>query len=212
MYSDMSLKSIIPSAARRKILSLLLLGNQERYYVREIERRTGENINSVRRELENLERAGLVASSTVANLKYYSINRNSAIYGELRSIFLKTEGIAEMLSGKMGKHSGLEKAFMFGSFAAGEETGSSDIDLFLVGKVDEKALNRNVREIEMFLGRQVNYVMMSLDEFERRIREKEPFVTRVLGSPTIPLVGEASDASGGDGPKRTGKAVRSEQK
>ena len=212
MYSDMSLKSIIPSAARRKILSLLLLGNQERYYVREVERRTGENINSVRRELENLERAGLVASSAVANLKYYSINRSSAIYGELRTIFLKTEGVAEMLSEKMGKHRGLEKAFMFGSFAAGEETCSSDIDLFLVGKVDEKALNRNVREIEMFLGRQVNYVMMSLDEFERRIREKEPFVTRVLGSPTIPLVGEASDASGGDGPKRTGKAVRSEQR
>ena len=191
----MRLSALMPSATRISILTLLLLGSEGRYYVREIERRTGENINSVRRELANLEEAGLVSPSRVANLKYYSINRNSPIYNELRSIFLKTEGVAALVRDKLVRHGGLSQAFIFGSFAKGDEGPSSDIDLFLVGDVDDRTVARNVKEIEDFLGRQVNYVIMSPKEFERRRSDREPFVTRTLSSPRIPLLGDEGDGS-----------------
>lgn len=190
----MRISAIIPSVARVKVLTLLLLGGEGKYYVREIERRTGENINSVRRELANLEAAGIVTSSRVANLKYFHINRNSPVYAELRSLFLKTEGVAGLVRDKIAGHGGLKDAFIFGSFASGDEGPSSDVDLFLVGDIDDRTVARNMKEVEDFLGRQVNYVVMSAREFEKRLRDKEPFVTRVMSSPRIPLLGEEADA------------------
>jgi predicted nucleotidyltransferase len=190
----MSLKPLMQSRSRIRVLSLLLLGGQERYYVREIERRTGENINSVRRELANLERAGLVNCVPVANLKYYSISRSSPLYHELRSMFLKTEGIAGLVREKLARHGDLNRAFIFGSFATGDEKPSSDIDIFLVGNIDEKTVLRNVKEIEDFLGRQVNYISMSLDEFHNRIKKKDPFVSRILASPMVSLVEESAES------------------
>ena len=190
----MRLNALIPSVARVKVLTLLLLGGEGKYYVREIERRTGENINSVRRELANLEGAGIVLSSRVANLKYFSINRSNPVYSELRSMFLKTEGVAGLVRDRLARHGELKHAFIFGSFASGGEGPSSDVDLFLVGDVDDKTVARNVKEIEDFLGRQVNDVVMSAKEFEKRLRDKEPFVSRVMSSPRIPLLGEEVDA------------------
>ncbi len=208
----MVLTALIRSKARTRILTLLLLGNQEKYYLREIERRTGENINSVRRELANLESAGFVVSSALANLKYFSINRSSSIYPELRSMFLKTEGVAGVVRERLARHGDIESAFIFGSFASGEETVTSDIDLFLVGMIEEKAVIRTVREMEQLLGRQVNFVTMSREEFERRAKTRDPFVSRVLSSPLVPLVGEGLSGPGRNGAKRRTETVQSKRK
>jgi len=206
----MSLKPLMQSRTRIRILTLLLLGREGRYYVREIQRRVGENINAVRRELSNLESAGLAKSEHIANLKYYQINSSSSIYPELRSLFLKTEGVAEVVKEKLAEHGFISKAFIFGSFAVGNVSSSSDIDLFIVGDIDEKIVLRSIREVESFLGREVNYVAMSAKEFEKRVKSGDPFVSRVLNSPVIPLIGEAPDAPRGTSEKRHGKAVRRE--
>jgi DNA-binding transcriptional regulator YhcF (GntR family) len=97
-------------------------------YIREIARTTRENINSIRRELTNLEGIGLLKSERRGNLKYYVVNKKMPIYNELASIILKTEGVAKELRDSLSEI-GVEMAFIYGSFANMKAGVDSDIDV-----------------------------------------------------------------------------------
>ena len=161
-------------------------------YVREIARSTEENINAVRRELANLEGIGLLKSERRGNSKYYVVNKEMAIYNELASIILKTEGVAKELRDSLsGK--GVEMAFIYGSFASGKAGVDSDIDIFIIGEINEEELIINIREVENRLSREINYVMFTTKEFERRKKRSDPFVLNVLKEPKILLIGDLGD-------------------
>lgn len=89
------LELLLPSRVRRKVLALFLINPEERLHIREIERRTDEDFQGVRRELNRLERAGLLRSKRVSNLKFYTLNKDFYLYPELRSIIIKSERAGE---------------------------------------------------------------------------------------------------------------------
>jgi len=89
------LELLLPSRVRRKVLALFLINPEMRLHIREIERRTEEDFQGVRRELNRLERAGLLSSKRVSNLKFYSLNKDFYLYPELRSIIVKSERAGE---------------------------------------------------------------------------------------------------------------------
>lgn len=184
------MEAIIGSKSRVKLLTLFLLNPGKRFYVREVERLTGENINSIRRELQNLEAIGLLKSEREGNLRYYSVDQEMSIYSELRDIFLKTEGAAELLGQGITSLEDIQAAFIYGSFARGEAGPSSDIDIIVIGTVDEDALIMTVRETEKRLKREINYVLLTPEEFRSRKRKKDPFITNVLKEERIMLVGD----------------------
>ena len=146
MYPIMN--ELITSKSRRKILALFLLNADAEFYFREISRRVNERTNVVTRELRKLEDAGLLKSERKGNLRYYHVNKDFPIYHELKSIFIKTEGFASLLSNKLKDMEGIEAAFIYGSFAKGEEKGHSDIDLFIIGDIKPGILNKKVNIIE----------------------------------------------------------------
>lgn len=92
------LEKLFTSKTRVKLLTLFLLNPETKLYVREIARKTGENTNAIRRELQNLNDIGLLLSETKGNLKYYSTNKKMPIYIELTNIVMKTEGVGRTLS------------------------------------------------------------------------------------------------------------------
>ncbi len=186
------LSSIIPSKARRRVMSLFFLHPEKRFYVRQVCRETGLHINSVRRELSNLEEVGLLSSSSEANLKYYEVERRFPIFSELKRIFEKTENLLHELKELLAGFE-IRLAFVYGSFASGEERGSSDIDLVVVGDVPQPDFHRAVRVFEERTGREVSYTIYSGEEFESRIEKSEPFLLRVLDGPKKVLVGEMSE-------------------
>jgi len=187
------MESLIGSKSRVKVLTLFLLNPGKRFYVREVERLTGENINSIRRELRNLEAIGLLKSERAGNLRYYSVNQDFNIYPELRDIFLKTEGAAEILGQGISPLGDIKSAFIYGSYARGEAGPSSDIDIMVIGTVDEDALIMAIREIEKRLKREINYVLLTPEEFHSRKKKKDPFITNVLKEEKIMLAGEESE-------------------
>jgi predicted nucleotidyltransferase len=191
MYTDLmaKLQKLFTSRTRVKLLTLFLMNPGIALYVREIARKTGENINAVRRELANLEGIGLLKSERRGNSKYYSVNQKMPIYGELASIILKTEGVANLLQDTLVEL-GAETAFIYGSFATGNAGADSDIDLFIVGGLNEEELIQAIRDIEKELSREINYALFTAHEFEKRVRSKDPFVSNVLNEPKVMLVGE----------------------
>ncbi len=180
---------IFTSKVRVKILTVFMINPEKEMFVREIERITKENINAVRRELSNLEDIGLLKSKKQGNMKYYSVNKDFPIYEELKSIILKTEGIANFINSNLSQIGEIKLAFIYGSFASGKEDAGSDIDIFLVGKVNEDKIIKEILNLEDELSREINYVLFSEEEFEQRMNDKDTFVTNVLREPKIMIIG-----------------------
>ena len=178
------------SRTRSKILGLFFSHPNEEFYVREVERRIKENINSVRRELNKLMELGILLSYKKGNQRYFRINKNLPIYEELKMIFIKTDGLADELKQVLGKEAGIESAFIYGSWAEGKEKLKSDVDLFIIGEVDENRLISGLNDLEKRLSREINYVIFLSQEVQKRVRANDPFVKNVMEGSKIFLVGD----------------------
>jgi predicted nucleotidyltransferase len=187
------LEVIIPSRTRVKLLTLFLLNPEGEVYVREIVRMTHENINSVRRELANLESFGLITGKKKGIQQYYTVNRDFYLYEELQKIVLKTEGVARHIGENLAALGEIQCMFIYGSFASGTAGAKSDIDLFIVGDVDENRLIPLVHESEQALAREINYTLMQPGEFRKRRESGDPFVKNVINEPKIVIIGTCDD-------------------
>lgn len=182
------LEALISSRTRVRLLTLFLLNPKSEFYVREIVRKTGENINAVRRELNNLESFGLLVGKRKGNQQYYSVNTGHFLYPELQKIVLKTEGIADLLKrGLAGEE--IACMFIYGSYAHGTAGEKSDIDLFIVGSIDEDRLIPVIHACEQETGREINYTLMTPAELEQKKSGQDPFVKNVMNEEKIVICG-----------------------
>lgn len=183
------LQGLITSRVRVKLLVLFLTHPDAEYYLKGLVQELGENNNAIRRELKRLEKIGLLDSRRQGNLKYYRVNKRCPIYPELKDIVLKTAGVGQALRDDLATLGQIDQAFIYGSFARGEERIGSDIDLMLVGEMDLNRLHRLLRELERRLGREINETVFDPEEFAQRQGEGDPFLLRVLEGPKIRLIG-----------------------
>lgn len=182
------------SAYRRQVLGLLLLRPGEALHVREIARLTGVPAGSLHRELRSLAEAGLLLREPVGNQVRYRANQNCPIYPELAEIFRKTAGLADLLRDALAPMSDqICAAFLFGSIARHAETANSDVDLFVVGSVSFTEVVSAVSPLQERLGREINPVVMTPDQFQTARENEERFVNRILGEPRLFLMGSDDD-------------------
>jgi len=183
------LQKLFSSKLRVDLLSFFFGRPDEEFYVRQIEKILGEDAGNLSRELRNLESIGLLTSRNKGNLKYYLLDRKFPLYEELRSMILKTRGAAGVIQNALSGMEGVEFAFIYGSIAAGQETARSDIDLMVIGKVTLERLIKALKEPEGILGREISPSLYDSQEVERRLRAKEPFISRLMQEPKIMLTG-----------------------
>jgi DNA-binding transcriptional ArsR family regulator len=194
-----TLGRLLGSEARARILTALLLGAPERYYVRSLATRLGIPPTAVSRELVTLEELGLVRRMAEGRRLYCELDREASVIPELRTLVLKLGGIAEALRGALEGHAGaILWAFLYGSMADGRGTVSSDIDLFVVGEVSSIELSDTLRPVAGLLGRDISPYVISPAEFVAKRRKSEHFVSRVLAGPRMDLIGNARSAQAAD--------------
>jgi len=181
------LAELLSSRARAEIFRLFFSGAGEELHVREIERRSGLNDSTLRQELRKLVRLELVQSRRDSNRLYYRAKTESPLYPEIRNLVLKTSGLSDVLkSALMDKR--IRVAFVFGSIARGEEKAGSDVDLMVIGQLGMRDLSRLLSGIEEKIGREVNPHVLREEEFVKRIRVKDHFVSSVMESPKIFII------------------------
>ena len=183
------LEYFITSKAKRSLLKLFLTNPDRRFYTRQIAKITGEPLNAVRRELGYLKRAGLLRSHKEGNLKYFEVVKEFPFYLELKKIIYSTVALGDYLRNRLKDSESIELAFIYGSVARNEERGKSDIDLFVVGKIEEEELHELVSDIEKEIGREINYTLMTKKEFNQRRHRGEPFLRRVMREKKLVLKG-----------------------
>jgi predicted nucleotidyltransferase len=206
------LGDVLFGKTQRKVLGLLF-GNPERsYYTNEIVRFAGAGIGAVQRELQRLERTGLVVTSKVGVQKHYQANLQAPIYGELHGIVVKTFGIADPLRQALALLAGrIHAAFIYGSVARGTDAAGSDIDLMIVSdKVTFSDALRALSPVEQRVGRPVKPSIFRLREWRDGLAEDGGFLQRVMGQPKIFLIGSPDelDSLGQPGPHRQAEEGR----
>ena len=186
------LSELLSSRARAEIFRLLFSGMAEELHVREIERRSGLNDSTLRQELRKLIRLDLVHSRRDSNRVYYRAKPENPLYPEIRNLVLKTSGLADALkTALMDKR--IRMAFVFGSIASGEEKAGSDVDLMVIGQLGFRDLSRLLSGIEEKIGREVNPHVLREEEFRKRIRVKEHFISSVMETPKIFIIGSQDE-------------------
>ena len=184
------LERLFSSKTRVDILQLFFTREAAKFYVRQIARDLGRDISGIKRELDNLERLGLLVSEKVGNLRYYSVNKDSVIYPEVKGLIVKTVGVQGALAAVLKGLVGLRQAWLYGTNAHAPGEGTGAISVLIVGRVDLAALNETITRLERELSREINYTVFDEGEFDRRRTDVDPFITDILGGRSILLIGQ----------------------
>lgn len=187
------LKGLFSSETRINVLSHFLLHTGESFYLSQLEKMIMIPVGQLGRELRNLEKIRLLTSRIEGNQKRYSINLKFPLYEELRSIFLKIAGAGDIMRESLSGLKGVELAFIYASFAKGEEHPGSDIDVMVVGDVTDKEVSRTISGAEKRLKRTVNYSLYERKEIKARLKKKDNFILTVFSEPHIIILGSGND-------------------
>lgn len=184
--------ALFGSKTRVKLLHLFLNNPGKAFYVREITRLIDEQINSVRRELSNMLGVGIITSDTADNKLYYEVNQRYEHYVPLRAIFADehVEAVAE--TGQVSSwHTvlqqvpGVRLVLTSGVLVRGS---TSAVDILIVGNVTAAKLKKIMKDIEKSEGRELNYSVLSYDEFYYRLSVRDKFITEILNGKYSVLV------------------------
>lgn len=184
------LSDIITSKSRVKLLNVFLSYPSDMFHVRELVRRTGDEINAVRRELSHLEKNGLLTREPRANRVYYYLDKNYEFYYDLLRIGSKTIGLGNGILKNRVKLGRVKYAMFSGRFARRLPKGPEDVDLLVVGSVVLPELSLLVREEEKRLDTEINYTVMTEDEFEFRKKKRDPFILAILFGSRVMIIGD----------------------
>ncbi|HUG98996.1 MAG TPA: nucleotidyltransferase domain-containing protein [Gammaproteobacteria bacterium] len=179
------------TTTQQRVLGCLFGRPDTSYSVSELIAATRSGSGAVQRELAKLAGSGLVTMESVGNQKRYRANAAAPIYHELVGIVRKTVGVAEPLRQALAPLAArIEFAFVYGSVARQTDSASSDIDLLVVA--DDLAyaeLAAALDPLASLLGREVNFTLYTRAEFDRRLKARNAFLSRVLQQPRIPVIG-----------------------
>jgi predicted nucleotidyltransferase/predicted transcriptional regulator with HTH domain len=182
------LERLFTSGTRTRLLMALIFNQDREYHLREIARLINSAPINVAKELDNLAKLNLVMLSSKGNLKLYQINKDSPLLPPLRQLFIQTDYLGEELRKYLIN---AKYAFIYGSFARGEETVKSDIDIFVIGQIKEDNLLKTIQMMEKDTGREINYVLW--DEKTFKARKKHPLLKKIAEEKIIMLAGDEDE-------------------
>lgn len=189
----MGISNLFKSKVRKALFKLYFTNPGGEFYLRELERMLSMPVSMIRKELLRLEKDGIFSSYKRGNLAYYRVNKDYLLFGELKSIVFKTIGVQGVLEEALQKIKGVDVAFIYGSYAKGNEKANSDIDLCIIGAINEDILVRRINELESSLKREINYTLYAKKEFIGKKRKKDSFILDLISNPKIMLIGQENE-------------------
>lgn len=191
------LSDIITSKVRVKVLELFLSNLKEMYHVRGIVREIKEEINAVRRELERLERVGFLKKEARGNRLYYWVRNDYPLYGDFISMAAKSSGLGAQIIENRNKIGKIGFVMFSGRFARRKDRkADDDVDILIVGEVVLPELAALIRVEEGKRGKEINYAVMSREEYEFRKKRRDPFLLGILSGSRTMIIGDEEELIG----------------
>lgn len=181
------LELLLKSSAEVKLLPVVLFN--DRLHLREIARRATLSPPETKRELDNLVNLGVLSKTKEGNLVVFSKTK-SPLIKPLKDLYLYTEGVTQQLASTLSTLA-INYAFIYGSFARSQDF--NDIDLFITADIDEIALSKAIKKVQDKLGWEINYILWSKKDLERKIKEKNNFLENIIKNKKIWLSGDENE-------------------
>jgi predicted nucleotidyltransferase len=197
---SVSISDVLFSGGQQRVLGLLFGQPDRSFYANEIAKLALTGRGALQRELERMTSSGLITMTPIGRQKHYQANRKSPIFTELRGIVLKTFGLADVLRAALSECADLVRcAFIYGSVAKGTDTAASDIDVMVIAKgLSYSHLFEVLAKAEEVLGRKVNPTLYAAEDFSKKLRSDNHFLTRIVQQPKIMLIGDDNDLPTGN--------------
>ncbi|MFH1255104.1 MAG: hypothetical protein V1667_01370 [bacterium] len=196
------LEKLFGSNARVKILKLFLLNPTDKFYIRQLSRDLKLQLNSVRRELDNLEKFGILTSDIKdeenANSdkkedggqekKYFRANPNFILFDEIKALIVKAQILYEKdFVKKLNSIGKVKLLVLTGIFVNNPNTL---IDILIVGKINKIKLVKLIKELEVGLGKEINFTVFDSQEFKYRRDVTDIFLYGILDGRKLVVIDE----------------------
>jgi len=179
---------------RIRILGATLLRPEKSWFLSELAAFLGTRPSSLQREVESLSQAGILRQWRDGRRLYVKAEQDSPVFQDLVHLLEKTVGIVPTLQDEFSHLAGrIQFAFIYGSVASSQEQTESDIDLMVVGEVGLADLTSTLRSAERRLGRAVNPTVYSSEEFRRKLRKHDHFLTSILNGHKLFIEGDEDE-------------------
>ena len=177
------LEKLFGSKTRAKLLNLFFSNPEKSFYVREMTRVIDEQIHSVRRELLNLESIGIIKNEAFDNKIYYSANRKHPFCRPLIDLFAKKIDPARdhnIRESTWEEYARPVKNYLTALVVTNRLPGQEGVDLLIIGNDRTKKLTHWAELVEKKLGKPINYVIMSPDDYKYRVSVRDRFVKEIM--------------------------------
>ena len=188
-----NLADFMLSKVRVKLVQVFFQKPAEMWYVRELTRLTDEEINAVRRELARMSECGMLKSEERGNRLYYMLNSAYDFYPELLTLVAKTTGLGKEIKKNRKKLGDIEFVMFSGAFAKYGKRSHTDVDILIVGDVVIPELTDLVKKEEEKRGSEINYTVISRDEFTFRKERRDPFLKEILSGSRVMIIGNEDE-------------------
>jgi len=186
-----SLSATLFGKTRREVLSLLYGHTDESFYLRQIVRAAGVGLGAVQREVKQLSEAGIIRRTVRGKQVYYQANPESAVFSEIKSLVVKTVGVGDVLRASLSPFADqIKVAFIYGSFARGDERRSSDVDVLIIGDVTFSEIASAFDRAQNTLGREVIPTVYPPTEFQSKLKENHHFLKTVMREEKVFIIGD----------------------
>jgi hypothetical protein len=182
MKVETSLQALFTSQTRGKLINIFFSKPREMFYVRQLVRLSGEEINSVRRELQNLKKINLLLSETRGNRLYYYPNLHHPLFSSLLTIAYKNLPSFSDLS----KAEAVVASF---SFLTWDKVKTDVIDVIVVGDLTLRQVESSMKSEEKRRETEFNYMVMDRSELKLRQNKRDPFLVDFFLSSPIVIIG-----------------------
>lgn len=187
------LEQLFGSRTRLKLLRLFLTNPEEQFFVRELTRKIDEQLNSVRRELANLEKLTIIESVATNKKRYYRLNTKCVLYPELKALILKARlAIEQDLIQRLKKTGSISYLALTGVFTGLEDAKT---DILIIGRVNRQKLKPLTKRLQDNVDKEIRYTVMSKQEFDYRRDITDRFLFDILENKKVVLIDSLNKAS-----------------
>jgi len=159
------------SKIRKNLLRIFFYNQEKKFYIRELAKTVSSSAGNVQKELRRLEDEQIVRSEKYANLRLFSLNKTHPLFPEIEIIIYKTIGIDEEIRKELKTLKGLKFGLIYGSYAKGDFKADSDIDLLLIGTINENEAIKRIQKVEKKILREFHFNFIKILEFSAKVKQ-----------------------------------------
>jgi len=187
------IEKLFISKVRIKMLRQYLYNPEDVYHVRGLVRILKEEINAVRRELRNLETAGILISEKRGNKLEYRIDKRCIFLHELYTLLRKDDPEMVELKRRLSSLDNISTALVTKNFYTKKYPNKNDVDLYIFAETDVKSINELIKDLEITLKRELRVAAFKTSEVAFHLKNRNPILLKALSTDTINLIGSVSD-------------------